>query len=172
MLKKIDNIENRISKTLVDTFIDLQLEDAPLILRKGMQGADKCGSCNQNVPDKFNNTIINPFSDINTSHDGKFKKKTDKTINTSVTIQLPDIKTNGLHMTEMVNKDRLKIKDNIKPMQQSKSMRHFDEQSERQLNNVISVELEKLVVNPENLMKASKRIYDNIEKKSKMNNDK
>ena len=31
---------------MVDTLIDLQLEDAPLIIKKGILG-DKCGSCNQ-----------------------------------------------------------------------------------------------------------------------------
>ena len=39
-------MENKISKTLVDTLIDLQLEDAPLLVKKGILG-DKCGSCNQ-----------------------------------------------------------------------------------------------------------------------------
>ena len=51
-------------------------------------------------------------------------------------------------------------------------MKHFDENSERQLNNDINEELEKLVVKPDNLIRVSKKIYDNIDKKSKMNNDK
>ncbi len=39
-------METKISKTLVDTIIDLQLDDAPLIMKKSALG-DKCGSCNQ-----------------------------------------------------------------------------------------------------------------------------
>ena len=31
--KKIDNLENTISRTLVDTLIDLQMEEAPLMTK-------------------------------------------------------------------------------------------------------------------------------------------
>ncbi len=41
-------MENKISKTLVETLIDLQLEDTPLMIKKG-PGGDKCGSCNQHI---------------------------------------------------------------------------------------------------------------------------
>ena len=45
--RKIDNLESKISKTLVDTIIDLQMDDQPLILKKIGNGADVCASCNQ-----------------------------------------------------------------------------------------------------------------------------
>ena len=147
-----------------------------MIVRKGMQGSDKCGSCNQNLPNQnpMNNSIINPYSDLNNSHDGKHKKKNiDKINNSTVTVQLPDIKSNMIPKTDVIKKEKFKIKETIiKPMHQSKSMKHFDENSERQLNNDINEELEKLVVKPDNLIRVSKKIYDNIDKKSKMNNDK
>ena len=44
--KKIDTLENKISKTLVDTLIDLQNDEAPLIVKKSING-EKCASCNQ-----------------------------------------------------------------------------------------------------------------------------
>ncbi len=47
--RKIDTLENKISKTLVDTLIDLQMEEAPLITKKTQVG-EKCASCNQLVP--------------------------------------------------------------------------------------------------------------------------
>ena len=48
--RKIDNLETKISKTLVDTIIDLQMDDQPLIIKKNLNGVDVCASCNQPVP--------------------------------------------------------------------------------------------------------------------------
>ena len=45
--RKIDNLESKISKTLVDTIIDLQMDDLPLIIKKNGNGVDVCASCNQ-----------------------------------------------------------------------------------------------------------------------------
>ena len=53
--RKIDNLETKISKTLVDTIIDLQMDDQPLIIKKNLNGVDVCASCNQPVP-KINMT--------------------------------------------------------------------------------------------------------------------
>jgi hypothetical protein len=50
MYKKIDHLENKISKTLVDTLIDLQIDDMPLLVKKGAGGNEKCASCNQCIP--------------------------------------------------------------------------------------------------------------------------
>ena len=47
--RKIDNLETKISKTLVDTIIDLQMDDQPLIIKKNGNGVDVCASCNQPV---------------------------------------------------------------------------------------------------------------------------
>ena len=45
--RKIDSLENKISKTLVDTLIDLQLDEAPLIVKKNPKNVEHCASCNQ-----------------------------------------------------------------------------------------------------------------------------
>ena len=45
--KKIDSLENRISKTLVDTIIDLQMDEAPLIVKNNYKNCEICASCNQ-----------------------------------------------------------------------------------------------------------------------------
>ena len=45
--RKIDSLENKISKTLVDTLIDLQLDEAPLIVKKNTKNVEHCASCNQ-----------------------------------------------------------------------------------------------------------------------------
>ena len=52
--RKIDNLETKISKTLVDTIIDLQMDDQPLIIKKNGNGADVCASCNQPLSRNFN----------------------------------------------------------------------------------------------------------------------
>ena len=57
--RKIDNLESKISKTLVDTIIDIQMDDQPLIIKKNGNGNDVCASCNQ------------PVTKINTCGGGK-----------------------------------------------------------------------------------------------------
>lgn len=67
--RKIDSLENKISKTLVDTIIDLQMDEAPLIVKKNLNNVEKCASCNQVLPqlnspvyhssDKFRSTRYN-----------------------------------------------------------------------------------------------------------------
>ena len=47
--RKIDSLENKISKTLVDTIIDLQMDDAPLLLKKNSLNMELCASCNQPI---------------------------------------------------------------------------------------------------------------------------
>ena len=48
--RKIDSLENKISRTLVDTLIDLQLDEAPLMIKKNLKYVDRCASCNQVLP--------------------------------------------------------------------------------------------------------------------------
>ena len=45
--KKIDTLENKISKTLVDTIIDLQMDDVPLLVKKNQKNVELCASCNR-----------------------------------------------------------------------------------------------------------------------------
>ena len=56
--RKIDSLENKISKTLVDTIIDLQMDEAPLIVKKNAKNFDLCASCNQPIK-KGNNNYLN-----------------------------------------------------------------------------------------------------------------
>ena len=57
--KKINNLENKISKTLVDTIIDLQMDEAPLIVKTNAQNVELCASCNQALKKNFLNTERN-----------------------------------------------------------------------------------------------------------------
>ena len=66
--RKIDSLENKISKTLVDTIIDLQMDEAPLLVKKAPNNYDICASCNQIIlKEKENKSIIStePMSQSN-----------------------------------------------------------------------------------------------------------
>ena len=99
VLKQIENLENKISKTLVDTLIDLQLDDAPLLVKKSAQ-ADKCGSCNQivlNVPNPHSNSILSQNNNIGYENafptSNKVKSKTRNQTNSIATNTEGDDKT-------------------------------------------------------------------------------
>ena len=51
--RKIDTLENKISKTLVDTIIDLQMDDAPLLIKKTGSKLSLCASCNRPLKENF-----------------------------------------------------------------------------------------------------------------------
>ena len=81
--RKIDSLENKISKTLVDTIIDLQMDEAPLIIKKKSNNLEICASCNQLIPkdrgyisnteqNSQSNTNIN--TNKNLSGNNKFRK--------------------------------------------------------------------------------------------------
>ena len=80
--RKIDSLENKISKTLVDTIIDLQMDEAPLIVKKTSNNMDICASCNQYIQKEkvYNNfteqNSQNSLSVKNLNHSGtnKFRK--------------------------------------------------------------------------------------------------
>ena len=64
--RKIDSLENKISKTLVDTIIDLQMDEAPLIIKKTCNNMEICASCNQIIKEKtYLNTTENSQSSQN-----------------------------------------------------------------------------------------------------------
>ena len=82
--RKIDSLENKISKTLVDTIIDLQMDDQPLLLKKNAKNIDKCASCGQNLPLPYYDQVnMNQSASLNKT--SKFKY----TINNKD--RLPDI---------------------------------------------------------------------------------
>ena len=72
--RKIDSLENKISKTLVDTIIDLQMDEAPLISKKNSKNLEFCASCNQLL--KRNNSINSDGGlSPNKTYGNKFKIK-------------------------------------------------------------------------------------------------
>lgn len=188
--KKIDTLENKISKTLVDTLIDLQMEEAPLIVKKPIagNGSEKCASCNQiilnnsNYDEYHNNTALgnNYFTNNNNFHHNnpmpqKFKLKSVHdncykfgagsysrylgsidNVNEDLkfkSFQLPDINT---------NKNSRKI-NNSTSLNDLKN-REF---SEKNFNSIINEELEKKMINPENLIKTANKVYENVEKEKR-----
>ena len=87
--RKIDNLESKISRTLVDTLIDLQMDEAPLVVKRNFRdirdnNGPKCASCGQNLP----NGIVSSSIDFTGSTPHKiFKQK-----NYDNKDKLPDIK--------------------------------------------------------------------------------
>ena len=76
MNKKIDSLENKISKTLVDTIIDLQMDEAPLIVKQNNH-MEVCASCNQLL--RRNNSISSESTlSQNKTQSKKFKIKNAK----------------------------------------------------------------------------------------------
>ena len=96
-LNQIENLENKISKTLVDTLIDLQLDDAPLLVKKTAQ-ADKCGSCNQIIPNSQNSHGNAILSQNNINYENAFPgviKIKNKTRNNSILTNSVPLITEG-----------------------------------------------------------------------------
>ena len=64
--RKIDNLEGKISRTLVDTLIDLQMDEAPLMVKRNFREITekKCASCGQNLPN-INSGMMSNSSDFN-----------------------------------------------------------------------------------------------------------
>ena len=67
--RKIDSLENKISKTLVDTIIDLQMDEAPLIIKKAPNNIEVCASCNQIIQkEKENKSLTNNNESMSPNH--------------------------------------------------------------------------------------------------------
>ena len=73
--RKIDNLESKISRTLVDTLIDLQMDEAPLVVRRNFREitGQKCASCGQNLPNVMNSGIISNSTDFNNNMINQYK---------------------------------------------------------------------------------------------------
>ena len=82
--RKIDSLENKISKTLVDTIIDLQMDEAPLIIKKNSRNYEICASCNQFIKSE-NNLRMNRnfFKNNSLSSVGKTFRKSKKSLNSN-----------------------------------------------------------------------------------------
>ena len=90
--KKIDSLENKISKTLVDTIIDLQMDEAPLLLKKNNKNLEICASCNQ-ILQKSNSIISDSSLSPNKSHINKYKTKIGKFNGVNTQTQTLNLKT-------------------------------------------------------------------------------
>ena len=94
--KKIDNLESKISRTFVDTLIDLQMDEAPLLVKKNFREIteQKCASCGQNLQGDKNiiNGLLGTSLDFNNI--GINQHKTYRQRNISDKDKLPEIKTN------------------------------------------------------------------------------
>ena len=66
--RKIDSLENKISKTLVDTIIDLQMDEAPLIVKKAPNNLEICASCNQVILKEKDNKSVMTTEQMSQSH--------------------------------------------------------------------------------------------------------
>ena len=90
--RKIDNLESKISRTLVDTLIDLQMDEAPLVVKRNFREitGQKCASCGQNLPNLINSGMINNSSDFNNI--GISQYKIFKSRNIGDKDKLPEIK--------------------------------------------------------------------------------
>jgi len=186
--KKIDTLENKISRTLVDTLIDLQMEEAPLIVKKtlGSTGNEKCASCNQFV---MNTTLINEenlnetkYHNTNSTQKFKFKnvqescykfgagsysrylssiENVNEEIRNNRSVQLPEINNNNKTAKKFnyipTGISEAKLKNKI-----------LEEYSDKNyLNTIINEELEKKIVNPENLIKTANKLYETVEKEKR-----
>jgi hypothetical protein len=184
---------------LVDTLIDLQLEDAPLIIKKGILG-DKCGSCNQvinngqqtnsqqsytiNVPSNSSNLKVN---DENSRHrlrkiqDNSYKYGTGSysrvlsnanpsTLNDELQLKSNQSKhyiNTSVHLPDITNSSisYRKGMGDTPNMRRKEWSVNRDENKDLSLGNGLTEELDKTIVKADNLIKASIKYYDNIEKK-------
>ena len=92
--KKIDNLESKISRTFVDTLIDLQMDEAPLLVKKNFREIteQKCASCGQNIINDKNNGLLGFSLDLNNSGTNQHKNYRPRNVNDKD--KLPEIKTN------------------------------------------------------------------------------
>ena len=87
--KKIDTLENKISKTLVDTIIDIQMDDVPLISKKSNKKFELCASCNRPIVDYVFNHTLDGF---NMNKSPSFMKRRRSKIKSKISMKkLPDI---------------------------------------------------------------------------------
>ena len=93
--RKINNLENKISKTLVDTIIDLQMDEAPLIVKTNAQNVELCASCNQALKKNFFNTDRNFSRNSEMTSLGGKKKSLKSNSNHHITLNLNMKETNS-----------------------------------------------------------------------------
>ena len=93
--RKIDSLENKISKTLVDTIIDLQMDEAPLIVKKNCNNFELCASCNQPFKKgNYMNTDRNFYKNNKNSLGGKNSFRNNSNHHISLNLNMNQTNTN------------------------------------------------------------------------------
>ena len=93
--RKIDSLENKISKTLVDTIIDLQMDEAPLIVKKNINNFELCASCNQPLKKaKYINTDRNFYKNNVNTIGGKNSFRNNSNHHISLNLNMNQTNTN------------------------------------------------------------------------------
>lgn len=196
--RKLDNLENKISKTLVDTLIDLQMEEAPLIVKKSILG-DKCVSCNQILNNNSVTTQTPPYQvNVPQSGDERYKlrsiqdnsnKYNSGSYSRILSFANPETLPNELRnsfaknfggkenpmnntTTTGVNSILPDIKRksamNSPRRKVGSSLSKIDESTEHKYTAILNDELEKKVVNPHSILSVTNKIYESLEKKGKI----
>lgn len=157
--KKIDLIENKISRVLIDTLIELQNEEVPLIVKQSNL-SDKCMSCNQFIPNKNNQYLQNGEANNNTksSIGGNIKIKINNSTNITNMSNLNTNETNEKLITNPSVNVNTKAKGNkkLEPLRNNNNI----------LMNSTSNEIKKSI-NKEDL---SKMYNDMVNKEVRKNN--
>lgn len=184
--RKIDTLENKISKTLVDTLIDLQMEEAPLIVKKSMAG-EKCASCNQFLAGPHNHHESGQNHHDNKSHHFKAGSKYSTVYRPSESKyhtnpinetleenwkknQLPEINTNksndfsSTHYKKKMSSNSTGLK--FHPSQSANLK--YDDQYDKNATMMINEELEKKFVNGNEIIKSVNKAYEISDKKGQL----
>ena len=161
LTRKIDDIQNKISKTLVDTLIDLQTEEAPLIMKTNKKLNDKCISCDQyykhgnNEENKNNkhgkNNYIYATTDINKELISIREKENKDKPNYSHHYAKTSLLTNTKAITNQNSQNNLYTSQNF-----------IDDK--RKFNNILTEELDKVNVNSSKIINAANHIISKSEK--------
>jgi len=191
--RKIDILENKISKTLVDTLIDLQMDDAPLLVKKSVNNnnskGEKCASCNQyknqgqergyECEDISHSTHNQSHSQNNGNGRYKFRNIQDNSNKYGTgsysrhlnNIDNEDLREKSFHLPDISERGGpiLTIRNS---MGRSFSKIKINEYTEKRFNSMIEAELEKNIVNPENLIKTANKFHDNAEKRFNLKENK
>lgn len=153
--QKIDLIENKISRVLIDTLIDLQNEETPLLVKQ-TGGNEKCMSCNQNIV--INNTNI--FN--GTQQKEKKKNKVSELKESQIRekdvkeMQINNVITNNLNTGPNINLNTSKNfkKKNLDPIITPKNKNTLTESElKRQYREMISEEVKKSNLDGNKLVK-------------------
>ena len=192
---QINFLENKISKALVDSLIDIHLDDVPLIVKESLN-SDKCASCGQplHVNPKGNQGHNRSLSSVNEEAENKYNLKNlhDNCIKygtgsySRILSNSDKIKEEFIKLNKSVQKDQKEITNksmsdakNLPDIKDIKTVFNKDNkkniklkflnedlENEKRLNTEIDTELSKKFVKAEALLKSTNKFYE-AEKKFK-----